>query len=83
MGIINGGATLGDPHISLAAEWLNPAEQVNAAVALVLRIDPLDSTWFGRNRQQYIADELARLFVEAKNGTFGIEGTLIDVKDIL
>ena len=52
-------------------------------MTLVLRIHPLDPAWFGCKGQQYIADELTRLLVEADDWTLGVEGTFILVKNIL
>ncbi len=81
--IVDGGATLGDPYIPPTSERLDPAEEVNAAVALVLRIDSLGLTWFWVYRQQHVADELARLLVKADDRLLGVERTFVHVQYIL
>ena len=82
MGLVDGSAALGDPHVALAGERRDPAEQVDAAVALVFRIHPLDSTWFRIYGHQHIADELARFLVEADHWALGVKGAVVNIQHI-
>ncbi len=82
VGIVDSGAALSDPGVPFSCERLNPAEQVDAAVAFVLRVYPLDPTRFRLHRQQHVADELTRLLVEADHRALRVEGALVNVQHI-
>lgn len=82
VGIVHGSAAVGDLDVAPAPIWIEGDEEIGSAVAAILVIVALASSWLGRDRLAHLADQLDGGLVEANQGPLRIRRFSIEIEHI-
>jgi hypothetical protein len=77
------GAPLAHKDVAAARQWLADHEERRRALAFVLAVHPLGTTWTHRQGGAHLGKELLGRFIEVDLRTSGIIGAVVNLQHVL